>query len=197
VAGKLSCLVRLAAVAAGSLIHIMDESSGSRFLVDTGASYSIVPHVSSAPATGPRLFGPDSQPIKCWGEKILRLQFQGRVFSWPFLLAAVDFPILGVDFLKRHGFMVDPANSRLVDRQGQSFATVARPNPPRASVVTGLHQQHSDPRLPTSPSVSSPSSASAPSTSSPSGFPSSGFSSASSYKAILDDFPGVVNVSQR
>jgi hypothetical protein len=116
------------------------------------------------------------------------------VFSWPFLLAAVDFPIVGVDFLKQYGFMVDPANSRLVDRQGQSFAMVAHPNPPRASVVTGLHQQYSNPQLPTSPSSASPSSASSPSTSSPSGSPSPVFSPASGYKAILDE---VVNVSRR
>ncbi len=151
-----------------------------------------MPHVSSAPATGPRLFGPDGQPIKCWGEKLLHLQFQGRIFSWPFLLAAVDFPIVGVDFLKQHGFMVDPANSRLVDKQGRSLVTVAHPSPPRASVVTGLHQQYSSPQ----PTVFSPS-PSSPSASPPSASPPSSSPMASGYKAILDDFPEVVNVSKR
>ncbi len=134
--GKLSCPGRLAAVAAGLLVHIKDDISGRRFLVDTGASYSIWPHSSSSPATGPLLFGPSGQWISCWGDRVLHLQFQGRPFSWPFLLAAVDFPILGVDFLKKHGLMVDPANNRLVSAMGDSLHTLARASPPTASVVT-------------------------------------------------------------
>jgi hypothetical protein len=93
VAGKLGYQARLAAVVAGTLVHIQDEISGTRFLVDTGASFSILPHRSPAAAKGPRLFGPAGQPIACWGERLLHLRFQGRDFSWPFLLAAVDFLI--------------------------------------------------------------------------------------------------------
>ncbi len=108
---------------------------------------------------------------------------------------------MGVDILKQHGLMVDPANSRLVDRQGQFFATVAHPIPPRASVVTGFHQQYSSPGLAASPPAASPSStppsASLLSTSSPSPSPCLASSTASSYRAILDEFPEVVNLSKR
>jgi hypothetical protein len=109
----------------------------------------------------------------------MQLQFDGRPFSWPFLLAAVDFPIIGVDFLKQHGLMVDPANNRLVNAQGESFPTLARASPPTASVVTGLHRQHglssppsSSPLASSTSASSSPASsrqASSPSTSSPKG----------------------------
>jgi hypothetical protein len=89
--------------------------------------------------------------------------------------------------------MVDPANSRLVDKQGQSFATtVAHPSLLRASVVTGFHQQYSSPQL-----IASPPSASPPSASPPSFSPGPASSTASSCKAILDDFSEVVNVSKR
>lgn len=42
-ARKLGGLERLASVAVRLLVHIQDEVSGKRFLVDTGASYSIQP----------------------------------------------------------------------------------------------------------------------------------------------------------
>jgi hypothetical protein len=104
---------------------------------------------------------------------------------------------VGVNFLKQYGFMVDPANSRLVDKQGQSLATIAHPSPPRASVVTGFHQQYSSPQpTASSPSASSPS-ASSPSASPPSFSPVPASSTASGYKVILNDFPEVVNVSKR
>ncbi len=37
------------------------------------------------------------------------------MFSWPFLLAAVQFPILGVDFVHHYVLLVDPAGEQLVD----------------------------------------------------------------------------------
>ncbi len=56
--GKLGGPGRLNAVAAGQLIHMLDQIFNRRFLVDTGASYSILPHCSSLPAMGPNLYGP-------------------------------------------------------------------------------------------------------------------------------------------
>ncbi len=46
--------------------------------------------------------------------------------SWTFLLAAVSFPIIGVDFLRHFKLMVDPAANALVDKCSQeSFATIS------------------------------------------------------------------------
>ncbi|MFO0000703.1 MAG: hypothetical protein ACK559_06215, partial [bacterium] len=42
-AGKRRRRGQLNAVAPGELLHLTDELSGQRFLVDTGASYSIFP----------------------------------------------------------------------------------------------------------------------------------------------------------
>ncbi len=67
--GKLAVRGCLNAVAPGRLVHIEDQISGRRFLIDTGASYSIFPHKSSAPPTGPHLKGPSGQHIVCWGEQ--------------------------------------------------------------------------------------------------------------------------------
>ncbi len=85
------------------------------FLVETGASFSVFPHFSTSPPCGPALSGVAGQPIPCWGEKQFQLSFDGTEFQWPFLLAAIQFPIIGVDFLRHFGLLVDPAGNRLVD----------------------------------------------------------------------------------
>ena len=97
-AWKLGGPGRLNTVAAGRLIHMLDKISKRRFLLDTGASYSILPHRSSLPASGPKLFGPAGRLIPCWGDRLVHLRFQDQDFSWKFLLADVAFPILGVNF---------------------------------------------------------------------------------------------------
>ncbi len=100
----------------------MDQLSNRHFLVDTGASYSIVPHQSSSPPSGPCLRGTAGQLIPCWGEKTITLSLHGRLSTWSFLLPVVSFPIIGVDFLRHFQRMVDPAANMLVDKAGlQSF----------------------------------------------------------------------------
>ena len=120
------CPGSLNAVAPGNLVYINDDLSKRRFLVDTGAAFSIFPHHSSASSSGPRLFNANGLPIKCWGEQPMTLSFGGRRFAWTFLLADVQFPIIGVDFLRHHRLLVDPAHNKLVHTaSSQSFATVA------------------------------------------------------------------------
>ncbi len=105
--GKLGGPGQLNAVTARQLIHMLDQISNRRFLVNTGASYSILPHRFSLPASGPKLFGPAGQPIPCWGDCLVQLKFQDQDFSWKFLLADVAFPILGVDFFRANKLLID------------------------------------------------------------------------------------------
>jgi hypothetical protein len=106
---------RINAVAPGRLVHIVDEASQRCFLVDTGAAYSIFPYFSPGKQSGPRLKDADGLHIPCWGERRLTLSFLGLLFVWPFLQAKVQFPIIGVDFLRHFKLLVDPAANRLVD----------------------------------------------------------------------------------
>ena len=94
------------------LLH--DQLSGKHFLVDTGATYSVFPHRSSAPPSGPALTGPGGRAISTWGERETPLSFDGQHFTWSFLLAAVQFPILGMDFLQQHGLLVDVGKNQLI-----------------------------------------------------------------------------------
>ncbi len=81
-----------------------------RYLVVTGASYSIFPHSSTSVAAEPRLIG---QPIRCWGEQRLEVLFGRHCFAWTFLLADVAFPIISIDFLSSFKLTVDPARACL------------------------------------------------------------------------------------
>ena len=159
--GKLGGPGRLNAVAAGQLIHMLDQVSNRRFLVDTGASYSILPHVSSLPASGPKLYGPAGQPIPCWGERLVQLRFQDLDFSWKFLLANVAFPILGVDFLRAHKLLIDPVDNALLDSTGRQLAGQLLRSPPTATVVVGFVQPHKPVAETSSPSAHTAGAASA------------------------------------
>jgi hypothetical protein len=88
-AGKLADLARVTIAVAGLLMLKVDEISGRRFSV---TQVQVIQ--SSGLATAPHAFGPSGQLIPRWGERLRPLQFQGQVFSWPFLLAAVDFPMV-------------------------------------------------------------------------------------------------------
>ncbi len=140
--GKLGGPGWLNAVAAGQLIHMLDQVSKRRFLVDTGASYSILPHRSSLPASGPKLYGPAGQPIPCWVDRLVTLKFQDQDFSWKFLLADVAFPILGVDFLRAHKLLIDPEGHALLDSTGRRLAGQLLHSPPTATVVVGFVQPY-------------------------------------------------------
>ena len=105
--GKLDGREAVAAVSCGPkgrLALLVDESSQQRFLVDTGSSYSILPHKSKQPTSGPRLCTADRSPIACWGDRRLHVAAGGRRFTWTFLLADVAMPIIGADFLRYLSF---------------------------------------------------------------------------------------------
>ena len=134
--GKLGLPGRLNAVAPGFLVHIMDQISGRRFLVDTGAAFSILPHSSHLPALGQGMVGPTGSPIKCWGESQVDLQLSGQLFTWIFLLADVQIPILGIDFLRANKLSVDPAGGRLLQEgTGLVLSTITSSSGATASAI--------------------------------------------------------------
>jgi hypothetical protein len=80
------------------LVHVTDQVTSRRFLVDTGAAFSIFPHQSTAIPNGPLLSSPAGRNIPCWDERRLDLSISGHMFQLTFLLAAVQFLILRIDF---------------------------------------------------------------------------------------------------
>ncbi len=84
--------------------------------------------------------GADGRRIPCWGEQPFTVTIGGVPRQWTFLLAAVSFPILGIDFLHHHSLVVDVANQRLSSPParvsavvpGRSYAEAVR-SPPVAT----------------------------------------------------------------
>jgi hypothetical protein len=99
--GKLDRQGRLNAVIPGSLFHSVHQLSNRCFLIDTGTSYSIFPHHSSATPSGPSLRSAGRSTYSLLGGK-----------DPGFLLAVISFPIIGVDFLRHHQLMVDPQQTQ-------------------------------------------------------------------------------------
>jgi len=100
------------------LLFLKNKLSSATFLVDTGASVSVFPHLPrspSAPGSGVQLRTADGSPMDTYGSRCLALQFGSRRFEWNFLLANVSTPILGSDFLRHNHLLVDVAGSRLLD----------------------------------------------------------------------------------
>jgi hypothetical protein len=67
----------------------------------------------------------------CWGGKEFILVFSGKQFKWTLLLADVQFPILGVDFLWHYNLIVDPIANKLL-----SVAATAHSPPAHVAVVS-------------------------------------------------------------
>ena len=118
------------AIATGMLVHIQDQLTDRRYLVDRGTSFSLIPHKSSkTPATKPRMIGPNGHPIQCLGEECQRLSFSGCTFERLFLRTDISFPILGVDFLRANKLSVSVASNQLVDdTTGDMFSLSRQPS---------------------------------------------------------------------
>jgi hypothetical protein len=93
------------------LIFLTDELTNHRYLVDTGATLSIVPCMSN---TGPLVKWADGQPIPSWGFVSKTIQFQGKLFTAKFLQAIVAGPILGIDFSRKFRITVGSETTQVL-----------------------------------------------------------------------------------
>ena len=117
-------------------MYLQDALSNRDYLVDTGASRSVFPHHSSAAPTGPRLLMADGRPTKAWGSRLIPLQFGSRRFQFQFLLADVDQPILGADFLAEFDLLVDTKNHQVLQNLSSEPLAPPRFSPTDSSVAS-------------------------------------------------------------
>jgi len=97
-----------------NLIFLKDSKNNFIFLVDSGASISILPHSSSAPPTGPHLVGANGKLVPAWGRRRQIVSFAGQDFEFDFFLAAVATPIIGMDFLAKFELSIIPAKQQVL-----------------------------------------------------------------------------------
>ena len=101
------------------LFYVRDTHTNARFLVDTGSEVSVIP-----PTIADRrhsydaltLTAVNNTSIRTYGRRSLTLNLGlRRSLPWIFIIADVQRPILGADFLRHYGLMVDMNNRKLVD----------------------------------------------------------------------------------
>lgn len=101
------------------LFYVRDTHTNARFLVDTGSEVSVIP-----PTIADRrhsydaltLTAVNNTSIRTYGRRSLTLNLGLRCsLPWIFIIADVQRPILGADFLRHYGLMVDMNNRKLVD----------------------------------------------------------------------------------
>ena len=101
------------------LFYITDKTTGTRFLVDTGAEVSAIPPSRSerrSPSPNLKLQAANHSSIATYGERSLSLNLGlRRVYRWVFIIADIHTPILGADFLANFGLLVDLRRRRLID----------------------------------------------------------------------------------
>lgn len=100
-------------------LHIVDRRTNFKFLIDSGSDISCIPAPKKANKLKPdslQLFAANETKIFTYGSKTLQLDFGlRRNYEWKFLIAAVPTPIIGADFLKHFGILVDLQNRKLID----------------------------------------------------------------------------------
>lgn len=127
-------------------LFIRDHSSKIRFLVDTGADFSVLPFKTFQGKGSQNqdndliLLAANGTIIPTFGTKLMSLDLGlRRNFKFPFVLASVDRPIIGADFLAEYGLLVDLRGRQLIDPQtGLSVnamtANVDTPTPKNFSI---------------------------------------------------------------
>ena len=116
--GQLLVATGVAGPSLSRLFYLTDKSNALHFLVDTGAEVSMIPpnvkdfnHPSTL-----TLQAVNNSAIPTFGTRSLTLNLGfHRPFHWVFVIAKVHTPILGADFLRHYGLLVDMRGHRLVD----------------------------------------------------------------------------------
>ena len=109
----------VAGLSPSHLFYISDRSTNLNFLVDTGAGVSVIPPTRtdwSNRQDGLTLQAVNNTSIPTYGKRSLSLDLRlRRTFRWVFVIVEVKTPILGADFLRRYGLIVDVGNKKLMD----------------------------------------------------------------------------------
>ena len=117
--GKLSARSACAPrpVVTSTTLYVRDEISGRNFLVDSGADISLIPASrfdQRSGRRGPPLTAANGSSIRSYGDRSFTIHLRDRKYQWRFVIADVRQSILGADFLRKHGLLVDIKNQCLV-----------------------------------------------------------------------------------
>lgn len=81
-------------------LFLADRKTKIQYLIDTGAVFSVIPPSNKNLQQQSVLYAANGTPIKCYGTKIIPIDFGlRREMVWEFVVADVTRPIIGADFL--------------------------------------------------------------------------------------------------
>lgn len=126
-----------------TLLWVEDLESGDKFLVDSGSEVSVIPpgrEDKNKPAsTAYDLLAANRTPIATYGTRSKALAILKKEYIvWPFVIADVQAPILGLDFLTAHELLIDAKRQQLIHQPtGATIPTSScRHSPPSITHIT-------------------------------------------------------------
>lgn len=132
-----------------SRLFITDRKSKIQYLIDTGSDLCVLPRRFLQRYKEPsdyKLTAANGSIIETYGTMTMQLNLGlRRDFNWRFVIANVDKPIIGADFMAHYGLLVDCKNKRLVDTLTTLTANGTLTNCTHASIkaITGDTKYHS------------------------------------------------------
>lgn len=109
-------------------LFISDKINSLRFLIDTGAEVSVVPQHRFKEFKAKAelvLAAANGANIYTFGYKTLQIDIGLKYsFKHTFIVAAVDYPIIGADFLFQYGLLLDIRQRKLVEKQSNMYVQV-------------------------------------------------------------------------
>lgn len=99
-------------------LTIFDNTTGIKFLIDTGAEISLLPptFTRSKSESSLKLFAANNSKIATYGTKRMKLDLGlRRPLDWTFCIADVPYALVGADLLSYYGLLVDLKKQLLID----------------------------------------------------------------------------------
>lgn len=102
------------------LLAARDRRTGTLFLIDTGATLSIIPIAETNQQNVNSdlvLCAANNTLIRTFGKRTIKVNLGRQMgpFRWEFVIAEVNQPTIGIDFLSNFNLLVDTRNRRLID----------------------------------------------------------------------------------
>lgn len=122
-----------------SRLFVADPVTKLKFLIDSGSDVCVLPYRAGLIFNSNdkvALFSASGGSIKCYGTKYVTFSLNlRRSFTWPFVIAQVNKPIIGADFLKHYGLLIDLKNSCLRDPLTSLNTKGTKINDPQTQII--------------------------------------------------------------
>ena len=163
--GEVNAALPRDAKSGSHLLYAVDENDSTRWLIDGGALWSIIPPTSQQRNTGPnawKLQAANGSDIPCYGLTERKVCIADREFDFTFIIADVRQSILGADFLNQFYLAPNHRDKCLIDLNDMSIIPVGTRSDTQTSQFSNINlvDQKTNPfyqLLDSIPSLSTPS----------------------------------------